>query len=30
MTLLALVVGVLIVDILAYYFGVDSRDGLTR
>jgi hypothetical protein len=30
MSLLALVVGLVIVDILAYYFGVDSREGLTR
>lgn len=29
MVLLALVVALVIVDILAHHFGVDSRDGFT-
>jgi hypothetical protein len=30
MPLLILVAAVVILDILAYYFGVDSRDGFNR
>ena len=30
MPLLVLVVALVILDILAYYFGVDSRDGVNR
>jgi hypothetical protein len=30
MSLLILVAAVVVLDILAHYFGVDSRDGFTR
>jgi hypothetical protein len=30
MSLLVLVAALVILDILAYYFGVDSRDGFNR
>lgn len=30
MPLLVLVAAIVILDILAYYFGVDSRDGFNR
>jgi hypothetical protein len=30
MPLLVLVAAVVILDLLAYYFGVDSRDGFNR